>query len=122
MSVYQVDTRLYFAQQLMTTASYVILEGDSSQYEQRGEGGYRLALQVEENQDASYTIHSTIQSDNGKELITLGTPSIQVLPQQAGWIELDTEAVGVVKLQVTLVRHEEVEDGALNECEYVECQ
>ncbi|GGY31437.1 hypothetical protein GCM10011297_00160 [Bacterioplanes sanyensis] len=122
LSVYQVDAELYFAERLMTQASYVILEGDSSRYEQRGKGGYRLVLSVQENLDDSYTISSVIQSDNGKELETLGTPSIQVVPQQAGQVMFDHDSVGEVSLKVTLVRHEEVDGDELNECDYVECE
>ncbi len=122
LSVYQVDAELFFAERQVSQASYVILEGDSSRYEQRGEGGYRLILSVEENLDDSYTIRSVIQSDDGKELETLGTPSIQVMPQQAGQVTFGHDSVGEVSLKVTLVRHEEVDGNELTECEYLECE
>lgn len=122
LSVYQVDAELFFAGQQMTKSSYVILEGDSSRFEERGEGGYQLILSVDENANNTYTIRSQILSDNGKQLILLGTPSIQVQPDSVGQVEFEAESVGVVQLSVNLVRHEQVDESELTECEYRECQ
>lgn len=81
-----------------------------------------MILSVDENANNTYTIHSQILSDNGKQLILLGTPSIQVLPDNVGQVEFEAESVGVVQLSVNLVRHEQVDESELTECEYRECQ
>lgn len=122
LSVYQVNAVMSYAGQLKTDAAFVILENDTSRFEEHGEGGYSLVLSVNRNAGGSFTVETEIYADLGKGQKLLGTPSVTMEKDQPARVEFETELVGRVELQLMLVEHAEIEAAELQDCKYVECE
>ena len=122
LSVYQVNAVMTYAGQLKTDTAFVILENDTSRFEEHGAGGYSLVLSVNQNAGGSYTVNTEIYADLGKGQKLLGTPAVTMEKDKPASVAFDTELVGRVELQLTLVKHVDVDGNELQECKYVECE
>jgi len=121
LSVYQVNARLHFGGQLKTDSAFVILENDTSRYEEHGAGGYSLVLRVEQNAGGSYTVQAEISADQGKGQMLLGSPALTLEKNQPAQVSFTSEKVGRVDLSLTLTEHRHIDESELQECKYVEC-
>lgn len=122
LSVYQVNAVMSYGGQLKTDAAFVILENDTSRYEEHGKGGYSLVLSVQENAAGSYTVNTQVYADQGEGQELLATPSVTLEKQQPASVTFDSDVVGRVELELTLVEHAEVDAAEFQECKYVECE
>ncbi|KZZ41076.1 hypothetical protein A3759_02475 [Thalassolituus sp. HI0120] len=122
LSVYQVNAIMTYGGQLKTDSAFVILENDTSRFEEHGAGGYSLVLSVNQNAGGSYTVETEIYADLGKGQKLLGTPAVTLEKGKPGSVVFDAELVGPVELQLTLVKHVNVDENELQECKYVECE
>ena len=122
LSVYQVNAVMTYAGQLKTDTAFVILENDTSRFEEHGKGGYSLVLSIINNAGGSYTAETEIYADMGKGQKLIGSPSVTLEKQQPASVSFDSELVGRVELELTLVKHAEIDGTELQECKYVECE
>lgn len=122
LSVYQVNAVMSYGGQLKTNAAFVILENDTSRYEEHGKGGYSLVLSVQENAAGSYTVNTQVYADQGDGQELLATPSVTLEKQQPASVTFDSDVVGRVELELILVEHAEVDAAEFQECKYVECE
>lgn len=122
LSVYQVNAVMTYAGQLKTDTAFVILENDTSRFEEHGAGGYSLVLGVNQNAGGSYTLDTEIYADLGEGQKLLGSPAVTMEKNKPAHVAFDTELVGRVELQLTLVKHVDVDGNELQECKYVECE
>ena len=103
--VLQVDASLSIAQQVeFEDAPFVLLEGEPSTLAEEGLGGYKVELIAQVNSDQSYTLYSKIYNYTKSGYNFLGTESIKVQYQSLGKIEFESEAFGLVLLQVEVVK------------------
>ncbi len=108
--VLQVDASLSIAQQVeFEDAPFVLLEGEPSTLAEEGLGGYKVELIAQVNSDQSYTLYSKIYNYTKSGYNFLGTESIKVQYQSLGKIEFESEAFGLVALQVEVVKQAEMQ-------------
>jgi hypothetical protein len=107
--VLQVDTSLSIAQNIeFEKAPFVLLEGEISTLAEEGLGGYKVELMAKLNQDKSYTLYSKIYNYTKAGYTFLGAPSIKLEYQSLGLIEFESQAAGLVSLQVEVVKQAEM--------------
>jgi hypothetical protein len=121
LSVYQVNAVMTYAGKLKTDTAFVVLENDTSRFEEHGKGGYSLVLAVSNNAGGSYTADTEIYADMGKGQQLIGSPSVTLEKKQPATVSFESELVGHVELQLTLVEHVQTDGSELQECKYVEC-
>ena len=122
LSVYQVDAVMRYGGQLKTDTAFVILENDTSRFEEHGADGYSLVLSVQENAGGSYSVATQVYADLGKGQQLLATPTVTLEKHKPAYVAFDTDLVGRVELELTLVEHQDVDEAELQECKYVECE
>lgn len=120
LSVYQVDAVMRFDGKVVMDATFVILEQDTSRFEEHGKGGYSLVLSVRNASDG-YIADSSIYADLGKGPVLLAEPSLSFDKEKIAHTTFEHEQLGSVSLQLTLVKHHEMSEEGIDRCDYVEC-